>query len=335
MRKLTTILSLLLAFGVQQTVLAQNKAGTSGAQFLKLSASARGMGMADAMLPLANDASALYYNPGGLTQLDGWHATFTHFALPVDVSQNWLGVVRGHPEEGWAYGASLTFLNSGRMDVTTPESPGGTGQDFNWLDLALGVTVSKRLTNKFSTGLTLKFLNESTMEMDATGWAADVGTFYDTGWRSVKLAMLIANFGPDMKFIAKEYPLPIIFKFGTSMDLWGSKGDEHFLLGSFEFGHPSDNAEQVNLGFEYAFRDQFFLRLGKKVNGITRDTWEEYMQDTGKDPYVERPLLSTDGLTVGAGFRFKTRAGDLSFDYAYEPSEYLESWNMITLSWWR
>lgn len=334
MRKLTIILPLLLAFGMQQAVLAQNKAGTAGAQFLKLSASARGMGMADALLPLANDASALYYNPGGLVQLDGWHASFSHFALPVDVTQDWVGVVRGLPESGWAYGASLAFLNSGDMEETTPNDI-ETGRTFNYLDLSFGLTVAKQLTNKFSTGLTLKLINESTMEMDATGWAADVGTFYDTGWRSLKMAMIIANFGPDMKFISKPYPLPIVFRFGVSMDLWGKQGDENFLVGAFQFGHPSDNAEQVDIGFEYAFRDRFFLRLGKKINGITRDSWEDYSEDTGKDPYVERPLLSTDGLTVGAGFRFNTKAGDLGFDYAYEPSKYLEGWNMITLSWWR
>jgi len=334
MRKLTLILALLLACGAQQAQ-AQVKAGTAGAQFLKLSASARGLAMADALLPLADDVSALYYNPGGLTQLDGWHAAFTHYALPVDVSQEWVGVVRGLPETGWAYGASLTFLNSGMMDETTPLMPEGTGREFNYLDLAVGLTVSKRLTNKFSTGVTLKFINESTLEMDATGWAADIGTFYETGWRSLKMAMIISNFGPDMKFIQKEYPLPILFKFGVGMDLFGTRGDEHFLAGAFEFGHPSDNVEQVNIGLEYTFRERFMLRLGKRVNGMTRDTWEEYSDDTGKDPYVEYPLLSTDGLTVGAGFRFRTPAGDLAFDYAYEPSEYLESRNMITLSWWR
>jgi hypothetical protein len=335
MRMLTLILTLLLALGAEQTVQAQVKAGTAGAQFLKLSASARGLAMADALLPLADDVSALYYNPGGLTQLEGWHAAFTHYALPVGVNQEWLGVARGMPESGWAWGAALTFLSSGMMDETTPLKPEGTGRQFDYQDLAIGVSVAKRLTNKFSTGLTLKFINESTMEMDATGWGADVGTFYDTGWRSLKMAMIISNFGPDMKFIEKEYPLPILFKFGVSMDLWGLSGDEHHLTGAFEFGHPSDNVEQINVGLEYSFRERFMLRMGKKINGIARDDWEDYFQDTSKDPFVEYPLLSMDGFTIGAGFRFQTGVGDLAFDYAYEPNEFLESRNMITLSWWR
>jgi hypothetical protein len=321
-----------MTLALLQTAEAQNKAGTAGAQFLKLSATARGLGMADALLPLAEDVSALYYNPGGLTQLDGWHAAMTHYALPVGVTQNWLGVVYGVAEQGTSYGLSLTFLNSGWMDETTPLRPEGTGRQFNYLDFALGATVAKRLTDKFSTGLTLKFINESTMEFDASGWAADVGTYYDTHWRSMKLAMIISNFGPDLAFIEKEYPLPILFKFGVSMDLMGTRGDEHFLQGAFEFGHPSDNVEQINLGFEYAFKDQFFLRLGKRVNAVDEKDFEDF--DPG-DGY-EYPLLSSDGLSLGAGFKWTHEAwGTMGLDYAYAPSRFLESRNMITLTWSR
>jgi hypothetical protein len=333
MRDWKAILFLVLAPALLHTASAQVKSGTAGAQFLKLSATARGLGMADALLPLADDVSAIYYNPGGLTQLDeGWHASMTHYALPVDVTQNWVGIAYGQPDNGTSYGLSLTFLNSGWMDETTPERPEGTGRQFNYLDFALGATVAKRLTNKFSTGLTLKMINESSMEFDATGWAADVGTFYDTKWRSMKLAMIISNFGPDMKFIEKEYPLPILFKFGVSMDLMGTKDDEHYMQGAFEFGHPSDNVEQLNLGLEYSFKDQFFLRLGKKVNAIDQTEFDDYDPETG----YEYPLLSTDGLSLGAGFNWKHEAwGNMTLDYAYAPSRYLDSRNMITLSWSR
>lgn len=331
MNAMRWMLALVLALAMNQVADAQVKAGTSGAQFLKIGVSARGMAMADALLPLADDVSALYYNPAGMVQLDGWHAAFSHHAMWVDINQDWIGVVKGNAENGSAFGIGLTYLNSGMMDETTPLRPLGTGREFDYQDFALGFSYARRLTNKFSAGLTLKYLQESTFEIDATGWAADVGTYYDTGWRSLRMAMLISNFGPDMKFLEEEYAIPIMFRFGVSMDLVGKKGDENFLAGAFEFGHPSDNVEFVNAGFEYAFRDQFFLRLGKKMNAVKETESDDYDPETG----YEYPLLSTDGLSFGAGFKFNTSVGDFLFDYAFASSRYLESRNMITLNWSR
>jgi hypothetical protein len=332
MRILKTFFVLVFVFAITQGGMAQVKAGTSGASFLKLGASARGMALADALLPLADDVSALYYNPGGLTQLSGADFSMSYLSLPADISQGWIGYATGDPEAGIGYGVSLTYLNSGMMDETTPEYVNGTGREFNYTDLALGFSGAKRLTNKFSVGLTLKFIQESTMEVNATGWSADVGTFYDTGWKSLKLAMIISNFGPDLSFYTKEYPLPILFKFGVGMDLMGTQGDDNWMRGAFEFGHPSDNLEQINIGLEYAYKSQFFVRLGKKINGIERNTWSEFNSDTSNDPYVEYPLLSLDGFTFGTGVQLKTGFGTLGLDFAYIPLKYLDRYSMISIS---
>lgn len=333
MRYWKLVLALVLALALHQTVQAQVKAGTAGASFLKLSASARGLAMADALLPLADDVSALHYNPGGLVQLpEGWQYGLTHYALPVEVSQNWFGAAYSDPAAGVAYGMSLTWLRSGMMDVNTVELPNGTGQQFDYQDLAVGATYAKRLTNKFSVGVTGKYIRESTYEYSADGWSADLGTYYDTGWRSLKMAMSITNFGPDMVFIDKPYPLPIMFKFGVSLDLMGKKEDEHYLHGAFEFGHPSDNVEQIDAAVEYAFKNQFMLRLGKKINGSSESEWSDFDPESG----YEYPLLSMDGLSMGAGFKWQVENwGDWTLDYAFAPSRFLETRNMITLSWTR
>ena len=49
----------------------QAKVGTTGYQFLEIGASSRAVGMGDAFVALVDDASAVYYNPAGLTGLDG------------------------------------------------------------------------------------------------------------------------------------------------------------------------------------------------------------------------------------------------------------------------
>ena len=336
MRNIKYTLVLVLALLMAAPGYSQVKAGTAGAGFLEMGVTARGLAMADALLPIADDASALYYNPAGLRLLEGTQVSASHNDYFVGTAQEWIGVTHAFPEQLLTLGASLTYFNSGMMDETTPGASDGTGREFNYTAMAFGVSAAQQLTNKFSVGLTLKYLQQDVMDYSATGWAADVGTYYDTAWRSMRLAMVIQNFGPDMTFYEQEDPLPIVFKFGVGMDLIGKAADDHFLTGAFEFGHPSDNVEYINIGFEYAFKQRFYLRLGKRTNGITRDDYKDYVEDTEAEPFIEYPLASTDGLTMGAGFKFSNeRIGDFRLDFGYAPHEYLEGNNMITLSWWR
>jgi len=49
-----------------------SKLGTAGAQFLKIGIGARGAGMAGAFSAVADGASALYWNPAGIVQLNSF-----------------------------------------------------------------------------------------------------------------------------------------------------------------------------------------------------------------------------------------------------------------------
>ena len=105
--------------------------------------------------------------------------------------------------------------------------------------------------------------------------------------------MVITNFGPDLKFIDKAYPLPINFKFGGSIDLVQSR--DNLVTISAEGSHPSDNLEKYNAGIEYSFKDRFSLRLGSRLH------------------YDE------DGLTFGGGLKLPFWGEkELRLDYAYQ-----------------
>ena len=115
-----------------------------------------------------------------------------------------------------AWAASVTYLTTDQMDETTPKHPNGTGRTFSAGDVAVGLTYSQMLTDKFSVGGTVKYINETLADKSASGWAADVGTYYNTGWRSVRIAMLTSNFGPDMNFVDGPFPMPMNFTFGMA-----------------------------------------------------------------------------------------------------------------------
>ncbi|MFH1010474.1 MAG: PorV/PorQ family protein, partial [bacterium] len=320
----------------------QAKVGTAGVQFLKISPSCRAVGMGEAFVGVANDASAIWHNPGGLVQLKSPEVMLSFMDYPVGIQYAYAGISHPMKKLNGAAALSVIYLGTDEMEETTPEKPDGTGRTFTAGDLAVCATYAQSLTNKFSVGGTAKFLNETLADKSATGWAADVGTFYDTGWRSLKMGMLISNFGPDMKFVDTPFPMPMNFTFGVSANLYDKA--PHKLLGAFAWSHPNDNLEVYNLGLEYSFWEMAYLRFGKKINGSRRVSWFERQKHVaagesaeGYDPFVEYPLFSVNGTffqngaTIGGGARFE-RIG-LSIDYAFTGIAFLGDIHRFSLTY--
>lgn len=299
----------LLTFGLPSDVAAQAKVGTTGAQFLELGVSARAMAMAEAFTAVSDDISAVYYNPAGLTSLMGREVMFTYIDMPAGIQYGFAGL--GFPLEsiGGVVGIGVYALTSGDMiERTHEQGPGeGTGRTFAWNDFALSLGYGRYLTDRFSIGFTLKYIGQFVHDYSASGWSADIGTSYDTGYRGFKLAMAITNFGPDMKFIAKSVPLPINFRFGSSINV--VEMADHVVTFAAEGSHPSDNLEKYNTGMEYTFKGMFSLRGGSRFN------------------------YDSDGFTAGAGMRLPFgEDGEIRFDYAFQEFGILTEVHRFTMA---
>lgn len=312
MKKLILLLPLAALLLYPALCFGQAKVGTAGAQFLEIGVSARAIGMGEAFLGVSDDASALYYNPGGLSLLTQKEVIFTHVRYPADINYNFIGAVMPTPSLAGTFGVAFYWLGMDDMPVTTYGAITGTGQTFTSRDYALGFTYSAGLTDRFSIGVTAKYITQLLDTYKATGWAADLGTYYDTGFRNFKICMSIANFGPDMKFIKESYPLPIDFKFGTAIDIIQSESSR--LTAAVQASHPNDNLEKYAFGLEYWFNNMFALRAGKKFN-------YDYYDDS----------KFSGGITFGAGARLPISSYRISLDYAYQDLGYLDSVNRFSL----
>jgi long-subunit fatty acid transport protein len=282
----------------------QAKVGTTGVNFLELGVSARAMGMAEAFAAGVTDASAVYYNPAGLTYIYGREVMFTHIDMPADVNYEFFGMAYPMQVLGGVIGVGIYSLNTGDIPQTTYSYPysadvEGNENYFSATDLAISASYGRFLTDKFSLGFTVKYIQENLSDLSARGWSADVGTCYNSGYKDFKIGMVISNFGPDMKYIEKGFPLPINFKFGASIDLLQS--EDHIVSFAAEGSHPADNLEKYNMGFEYRFHDRFSLRAGERFN------------------------YDSDGFTAGGGLMLSIGEDiDLSVDYAYQDFGFLE-----------
>jgi long-subunit fatty acid transport protein len=292
-------------------VYSQAKVGTTGMNFLELGVSARAMGMAEAYSSAVSDASAVYYNPAGLTYVYGREVMFTHIDMPAGVNYEFFGLAYPVSALSGVVGVGIYALTTGdilRTDYNYPfgVDAAGNAQYFDAGDLAISLSYSRFLTDKFSFGITMKFVQENLELYQAKGLAADVGTCYNSGFRNFKIGMVITNFGPDMKFIEKDFPLPINFKFGASIDVIDS--EDHLMTFAMEGSHPSDNLEKYNMGLEYTIFDKFSLRAGQRFN------------------------YDSDGLTLGGGLLLPIGDNfDLSVDYAYQDFGFLTEVHRFSL----
>lgn len=302
MRKLMLVILLLIL--VPGCLFAQDKVGTAGAQFLEIGISARAVGMGEAFIAMTDDASAVFYNPAGLTYAYEKQVMLTHIDYAAGINFEFGGFVLPMWDLGGVFGIGVYMLDAGDLEETTHEYPYGTGRTFGAKEYALGASYARNLTDHFSVGATFKVIDQTFENMRSTGWGADVGTMYDTGYRGFKIAMMISNFGPDMTFISESHPLPINFKFGASFNVLES--DLHRATISMEGAHPSDNAEKYSTGLEYTFKDMFSLRMGQKFQ------------------------IDTGGFSAGAGVKLPVNNLTITADYAYFDFGVLESVHRFT-----
>jgi hypothetical protein len=284
-------------------VLGEQRAGISTAQFLKIGVGGRATAMGDAFVAVANDVSALYWNPAGLTQFSENQVMFAHNQWVVDINHDFIGAVY-HLDDENTFGASLTSLSMDEMKVTTEYAPFGTGEYFGFSDLGISVSYSKKMTDQFSFGASVRYIEESLDKLKMRGVMIDLGTYYWTGLGSTRFAVAVTNFGndlaPDGEVVLvgnrtnsewQSFSPPTMFRIGFALEPY--EDDEHKITTSIQLNHPNDNSENVSLGAEYVWNKMFFARAGYKINVDEQD------------------------FTFGAGVNVPVSIANISVDYAF------------------
>jgi|GEM_PF-175988 len=211
-QNLALIIMVILLWGI--SIQAQTaKVGLVGAQFLKIDVGARGMALSDAVLPLADDASACFWNPANLSLINKGSIFLSNVAWLADVQYNAVAFSWKLAKYG-TLGAFLSNMNSGEMEETTIEEQQGTGNTFSSTGTQFGISYSRWLTDKFAFGANIKYIVEdlasgleSTSSNFAQGgtWAVDLGTHYVTGIKSIRFGTVIKNFGPEIQLGGHYY----------------------------------------------------------------------------------------------------------------------------------
>jgi len=328
---------------VSTSMAAFSKVATTGAGFLKIGVG-RGAGMGDAFVAIADDASASYFNPAGLANVSR-SIQFNHVDWIADANHDYLTAVL--PVAGFGTVAfSVTALTMGDMEQTTVDNPDtrvredeGTGLFFGASDMAVAVSYARIITDKLSFGLTAKGVQQTVWDMSAAALGVDLGLFYNTGFRSLRIGAAVTNYGTQLSYSGRQLdynfwwtdsgpnelqgsykttpvPLPTSFRFGVAYNIVETKSNR--LTAAVDITHPSDINETVNFGLEYGMSETFFLRGGYILNA---------------DGDYQKELGWLTGLSAGLGVKAKpTQSLKLGLDYSFRYMQYIKPTHRLLLT---
>jgi hypothetical protein len=344
-----------LACGILSlTVSAQAGTGkriaTAGASELLIPVGARATALGGANLANVYGIDAMYWNPAGVVgSTQRAEAMFSHLQWIGDINVNYVAAMANLGSFG-AFGLNIKTLDFGDILETTVDNPGGTGAVFSPNYLTVGLNYSRMMTDRIHFGVNVKVISEKIIGVSASGLGFDFGLQYVNSSAGIKLGVVLANFGSDMKFSGSNletrvqlpgtedgttqssvsvpvasFDLPSQLKFGISYDLSVTSDNMVTVMGSFV--NNSYAFDQYTLGAEYNFRKMFFLR------GAYTTAYREGME-TGSDSFTSSTEDFIFGPSFGAGFKFNVGSNmTLNFDYAYRTAKYFDNnqWFSLTV----
>ncbi len=320
-------------FLLATTLFAVDKTGTTAADFLSINVGSKANGMGGAFTSIANDATAMYWNPAGLSFYKMKEVYLNHSNWIADIAFDYFGVTI--PLQGsHVLGFNITSVTMGDMEVTRYGNE-DTGETFSAADYAIGVTYALNLTDRFSIGFNGKYIQEIIANNHAGGVALDVGTLFKTPY-GFKLGTSISNFGPKMNMTGDDLLVPVDVDEtieGNGESVTGYLSTDYFDLplllrvgisDVIQFGRvarftwavdansPNDNSVYMNIGGEAGlFNNLLVIRAG--ANSL-------FMNDREKEFSL--------GLGINTPSTFKTI---LHFNYSFESLSHLGDVHQLSI----
>lgn len=261
-------LSILIS-SVSQVAWCKASGGQPGA-FLSWGAGARSLGMGKAFVSISDDASATYWNPAGLAQIDRKEITALHAILWADTIYDFISYV--HPVAGvGTVGASITRLHSGKFDGRDINNE--PTHEFSDSQTALGASYGKQIVDVLALGASVKYVTHNLDDHKNGNFTFDIGAMYKSPLvEHLQVGLNLRNLMGLRTGAETEDKLPLTLRFGFNykllrdrlalvVDLEKSKAplSYHFGTEYWAFQYLAVrlgmDPEEFTLGFGIRYRD--------------------------------------------------------------------------------
>jgi hypothetical protein len=241
---------------------AQEGLGGVPGGYMFMGVGARGLGMAGAYTAIADDATAVYWNPAGLADQNPFRVSFMHALLFMDTSFDFLAAT-AQTERFGSFGAALMALNSGGFEQRTVLNE--VVGDFSTQDMTIMTSWSKQIRGDFSFGITYKFVTQKILTHSGNGHGFDIG-FKTLLFDRLQTGLVFRNLlQPSITLATEGQRYPMQVGIGASTLVFNDQ-----LLLSAEASKISGWGQTLfHFGAEYRIMNQAAIRIGVNKNSIT------------------------------------------------------------------
>lgn len=303
----------LAVFMLFSTGVSHAQVGITAVPFLQIEPDSRSAGIGNSGVAIADNATAVFWNPAGLAFQQGHEVSLTHTDwLPnfnVDMFYDYLAG-RYYVEGIGTIGGHITFLNLGEQEHRGEQNE-HLG-DFSSYEVAAGVSYGFKLNENLAVGTGLRFIFSNLVPpgTDVSGQEAqngtsvglDLATLYRSnpflvGNREAQLSagINLSNLGPPIQYTdeAQKDPLPTLLRVGWAykMDLDQDgfntltlSNDFSKIMARYEEGDEDEDPEAMN-----------------PIKALF-NSWGTITRDTGQQQFVDVPL--TEQIMIGVGMEY-------------------------------
>lgn len=346
MKKLSLIFFLFIFISLP---FARAQVGINAVPFLQIEPDSRAAGMGNTGVAVADNASAVFWNPAGLAFQKGTEVGITHSEwLPqfnADLFYDYL-VGKYHVNEIGTFGAHITYLNLGEQ-LRTDETGLEQGR-FNSYEFAGGVSYGRELSKKWAFGTGVRFIYSSLAQGTVGGRSINPGSsvgvdlagFYKSDnfmflnrQTHLNLGMNLSNIGPGVHYTddGRKDPLPTILRIGWALTANLDKKGVNTLTIANDYSKVM--ARLDDKGEPKGAINSIFTSWGsyKHHNGqenVTLGLPQQLMIATGIEYWYNNLFSLRSGyyyedpnngarqfITFGAGIRYDFLGVDLSYIY--------------------
>ena len=331
MKKILFVLTVLTIFSFVNTrTYAQ---GEAAVPFLLLAPDSRAGGIGESGGGLADNSSAIFWNPAGIAFLSGSEISLTHSKwLPqfnLDLFYDYLTYRQYMEELDGSVTASITYMNYGEFVRTASSGPEVIGT-FRSFDAALTLGYATKIHSDWGLGLNFRLIHsrlsdKPTENEQGSGVATTVSFDVAAMWRPehfdipfigdfgnmFSLGLNLSNLGPKISYIdqAQADPIPTNFRLGLALRIF--EDDFNSLTYTLDFS-------KLLVDKGTAFRGEDTLNTVQR-----KDFYEAIFTAWGDQDFSDelRDIVTTMGLEYWYGdptdFMFALRGGFFYEDPAY------------------
>ncbi len=281
----TVLLSSVLHAGAQESQTVYN--------FLRLPVSAHAAALGGSGITLIeDDATLIFHNPSLINNISDRTLNLNFMTYMEGATTASASFIRAAGERG-TWGITGQFMSYGTMKETN--ASGQQTGEFSAKDIALGGSFAYSLSEKFTGGITAKFIASYIGQYNSLGACVDLGINYYNSQSELSVSAVARNLGGQLSAYEDDFErMPLDLQLGVTKRLLGSPlrlSASLVRLNDWQYGL----GKHIVIGADLILSPQFYIAAGYNA---MRASEMKIAEDDGSSAHGA-------GLSIGAGLQLE------------------------------